>query len=209
MKKEDNSDIDASVLNTHLEEYFIAPLTGIKGALQILQKFPDMDSSQRIQFVTNALKDCDRLENGVLSLSDSVYGALRTSSSGDSPSTPEAPEHADGDRISIIDNPPCIEINLKDYEFQNSKAVNQFYDALEASVRTTNKKWYMLVNYSAVRVWPEAWVAFAHRGKKINTGFSLGTVRYSEIPSESEHDPEIYASRVEALEVIVNKLNKG
>ena len=197
------------MLNTHLEEYFIAPLTGIKGALQILQKFPEMDSEQRTQFVTNALKDCDRLENGVLTLSNSVYGALRTDSPETPQVTPEKPEPAGNDRISIMDNPPCIEVNLKDYEFQNSKAVNQFYDELEATVRKTNKKSYLLVNYTAVRVWPEAWVAFAHRGKKINTGFSLGTIRYSEIPSESEHDPDIYGSRQEALEVISDHLNKG
>ena len=208
MKGKTNSDIDVSVLNTHLEEYFIAPLTGIKGALQILQKFPDMDSDQRMQFVTNALKDCDRLENGVLTLSNSVYGGLNKAPETESLPDTTTPKGVENDRISIIEDPPCIEVNLKDYVFQNSEAVNQFYDQLEAIVRQTEKKWFMLVNYSAVRVWPEAWVAFAHRGKKINSGFSLGTFRFSENPSESEHDLEIYASREEALDVISNKLRK-
>ncbi|MDH3694796.1 MAG: hypothetical protein OER96_09525 [Gammaproteobacteria bacterium] len=58
-------------------------------------------------------------------------------------------------------------------------------------------------------IWPEVWVAFAHRGKKVNLSYSLGTVRYVEKKADdsdtetSKHmartDPDLFASHSLAL----------
>jgi hypothetical protein len=66
-----------------------------------------------------------------------------------------------------------------------------------------------VINYRNCSIWPEAWVAFAHRGKKVNVSHSLGTVRYA--PSQTtgdkinedsrseRFDPNLFSSREAAL----------
>ena len=59
------------------------------------------------------------------------------------------------------------------------------------------------VNYRNCTVWPEAWVAFAHRGKKVNVSYSRGTVRYDERNGDSHlHDPDLFSSRDLAIQHI-------
>ena len=74
---------------------------------------------------------------------------------------------------------------------------------LEQKLHHDNKLDSFLVNHHNCRVWPEAWVAFAHRSKKIATNFSLGTFRYAEGDSEARaSDPTLLGSRAEALEAV-------
>ena len=79
-----------------------------------------------------------------------------------------------------------IEIDFSDLESRNSGLVNAFYDELDALVEASGQRWFFLVNYRQCTVWPEAWVAYAHRGKKISVSYALGTARYAEEAGASE-----------------------
>lgn len=171
----------------------------MRGCLEILRDFPDLELRQRLQFIENALQECTRLERGIEELATAVYAAGREAHSQDQPTgePPATPTYAG--RIQIHDELEVVEIDFSDFEFRSSKAVNEFFDAIEALVRATNRSWYFMANHRNCRVWPEAWVAFAHRGKKINVNYSLGTVRYQADDGYRESDPSICASREEAL----------
>jgi hypothetical protein len=80
--------------------------------------------------------------------------------------------------------------------------VNDFYDTLDRLVENTGERWYVVVNQQQCSVWPEAWVAFALRGKKVNVNYSLGTVYYvnaSSMEDTPNSDPELLGSRDEAV----------
>ena len=90
--------------------------------------------------------------------------------------------------------------------FSGSAVVNAFYDRLDELFEQSGHRWFVLVNYRHCSVWPEAWVAFAHRGKKVNVNYSLGTVRYIEdkegdgsAVDEMMRDPDLLPSRAAAL----------
>ena len=54
-----------------------------------------------------------------------------------------------------------------------------------SELEDTGRKWHLLVNFRDCRVWPEAWVAFAHRGKKAAVNYAIDTVRYA-APARTE-----------------------
>ena len=85
-------------------------------------------------------------------------------------------------------------------------------DLIEAEIAATGARWFFLVNYENCRIYEEAWVAWARRGKAVNIASSLGSVRYA-AGSETEADirmraesqgfePNIRNTREEALERI-------
>lgn len=165
-------------LNTKVEEDFVMPLTAIKGVLELLRDFPDLDTEKRQSFVSSALHECDRLEDGIEQLAESVYAAGRLGLEIESQSA-SAPAHNENmNHIHVLENLETIEIDFTDIQFKDSETVNAMYDAIESVVQPTNRKWYFAVNHLRCHVWPEAWVAFAHRGKKINFMYSLGTVQF-------------------------------
>jgi len=190
---------DTSTLSTKLEEDFISPLTAVRGSLEILRDFPDLELRQRLRFVESALQECTRLERGVEELATAVYAAGRQAHSQEQTTAEEPADETYAGRIHIRDQLEVVEIDFSDFEFRNSRAVNEFFDTIEVLVRATKRNWYFIANHRNCRVWPEAWVAFAHRGKKINVNYSLGTVRYQEDVGSREGDPGICASREEAL----------
>jgi len=191
-------------LNTMLERDFVSPLTAIRGVLEIIRDFPDLSSAERERFLANALTDCARLENGIDHLAETVYATVddeqRQRVSADS----DEAESEFADRVRILDDIQAVEVDFSNFVFSNSKIVNGFYDYLERRIERSGKRVYILVNYHACSVWPEAWVAFAHRGQKINAGYSLATVRYLEAGDDPMlfNDPELFASREQALERI-------
>jgi hypothetical protein len=202
--------LDTSTLSTKLEEGFVSPLTAVRGSLEILRDFPDLELRERLNFVERALQECERLEHGIDELAAAVYAAGRRA---------EAPEQSAGEgvkssnyarRITIYDELEVVEVDFGGLEFSNSRLVNEFFDVIEASVKTTGHRWYFLTNHKNVRIWPEAWVAFAHRGRQINSNYSLGTVRYQDDDLWAEGDPGLFASRAEALAKIeAMKLGRG
>jgi hypothetical protein len=115
-------------------------------------------------------------------------------------------------RLSFLDADAIMDVDFSDFTFAHSADVHAFYDFIEACVAETGRKWYFLVNYNNCRIYPEAWVSFAMRGKALNIASSLGSVRYA-TGSETEETirmraesqafrPNIRNTRAEALERI-------
>jgi hypothetical protein len=198
-----NADLTLA-LNTTLEREFVSPLTSIRGVLEILRDFPDLGQDERERFLANALDDCARLEQGIDQLAATVYAAAERERAEQTPPQSVAGESEYADRIHLLPELQIVEVDFSDLEFSNSRLVNEFYDLLERIIENTGQRWYLLVNYRKCSVWPEAWVAFAHRGKKVNVNYALGTVRYYDSGTEGEDsarpsDPELLGSRDAAL----------
>lgn len=192
-------------LNTKVEEDFVAPLTAIRGALEILRDFPHLHVHEQQRFIETALRGCLQLEKSVDHLAETVYAA------GQEAMQEPAPEIVDGiseeylNRIHLMGDLDIIELDFSDFSFSSSTIVNDFYDGIERLIEPTGRNWYILVNFRNCSVWPEAWVAFAHRGKRINATCSLGTVRYAEDDGDAPQaspSPEVFSSRATALHKI-------
>ncbi len=196
-------------LNTKVEEDFVAPLTSLRGALEILRDFPDLSVDERARFLETALRGCVRLERSVEDLAKTVYAAGQQAEPMPSAGPSYDNYQAYADRVHVQGEMDMIEIDFSSFEFSSSKIVNDFYDVIEHIIDRTCKHWYFVVNFQDCSIWPEAWVAFAHRAKRINVTYSLGSVRYassddaeddgqSEAQSDSQ-DPNLFHSREAAL----------
>ena len=62
--------------------------------------------------------------------------------------------------------------------FRTAAHVEEFYDVVDAKVDESGSRWYFLVNYEGCEIHPDAWAAFAERGKRANISYGLGTVRF-------------------------------
>jgi signal transduction histidine kinase len=191
-------------LNTTLEREFVSPLTSIRGALEIMRDFPDLSDEERSRFIKNVLQDCARLERGVEHLTETVYAAVDSNNQDQSQAAQVASDSGYADRIQFFEELQVVEIDFSDFVFTSSKVVNDFYDLLDQLIESTGQRWYVVVNYHHCRIWPEAWVAFAHRGKKVNLSYSLGSVRYFDASAVDEdltllNDPQLLSSRDAAM----------
>jgi len=196
-------------LNTRVEEEFVTPLTAIRGSLEVIRDYPDMPEVERQRFVDAALQECSRIEAGVADLASSVYAAGQRSLKSGAAKLPPEKILAYANRTRFIAELDVLEIDFSGFEFSSASIVNEFYDVIEAEVLKTGRKWYLLVNLSEHSVWPEAWVAFANRGKKLNVACSRGTVRFATSPEGGDTaGRNIKASRTEALAEI-EKLKSG
>lgn len=112
-------------------------------------------------------------------------------------------------RISFLTDAAIMDVDFSDLTFHHSRDVADFYDLAQEKIETSGRRWYFLVNYNNCRIMPEAWVSFAQRGKELNEGGSLGSVRYS-TGSETEDEirlraesqnfrPNIRNTRAEAI----------
>ena len=195
----DDTEADKQLaLNTALEASFVTPLASIRGALENLRDYPDMDEQERGRFLSIALSDCERLEQGISHLAETVYGK-RPGASAAAIDSPFA------ERIQADEETSILEINFSEFVFKSSALVNAFFDDIDRLIEDSGHRWYVLVNYKHCSVWPEAWVAFAHRGQKVNQSYSLGTVHYIEAEGEdwrnsfAVDDPNTFHSKAEAL----------
>jgi hypothetical protein len=196
-------------LNTMLEREFVSPLTSIRGTLEIMRDFADLSDEERSRFIKNALQDCARLEQGVDQLASTVYATANDEQSDQDESNQSRKKHDGSDsvydeRIQFFEELQVVEVDFSDFVFSSSKICNDFHDRLDQLIESTGERWYIVVNYHHCSIWPEAWVAFAHRGKKINVSYSLGTVRYfnaSAVDNDSPllSDPDLHTSRDEAF----------
>ena len=209
MPKEASNTQLTLALNTMLEREFVSPLTSIRGTLEIMRDFADLSDEERSRFIKNALQDCARLEQGVEQLASTVYATANDEQSDQDQSNQSRKKHDGSDsvydeRIQFFEELQTIEVDFSDFVFSSSKIVNDFHDRLDQLIEATGERWYIVVNYHHCSIWPEAWVAFAHRGKKINVSYSLGTVRYfnaSAVDHDSPllSDPDLHTSRDEAF----------
>ncbi|RVU38247.1 hypothetical protein EOI86_02830 [Hwanghaeella grinnelliae] len=185
-------------LNTKLEEDFVAPLTAMRGALEILRDYPELAEEERVRFAEKALRGCARLEASVRHLGDVLYADKDAATR----AKPTPSEHAKRVKLNYDDR--LIDLDLSGIQFSSPEMVNEFFDTVDQIIEDTGTDWFFVVNY-ACRIWPEAWIAFAHRAKKINVSFSLGTVRYVDVSDNdpwaraAADDPTIHSSRDDAL----------
>jgi hypothetical protein len=91
-------------------------------------------------------------------------------------------------RIMFHHDIEIMEADFSNFTFWHSTDVDMMYDFIEDRIRDTERKWYFLVNLNDCRIMPEAWVAYARRGKKLNIAASLGSVRFA---AGSETETEI------------------
>ena len=206
VSREDTPSSPTLALNTKVEEDFVAPLASVRGALEILRDFSDLDADERLRFVETALRGCARLQKGVDELGRTVYEAGQQTRS---PAPGEDAPIAGGDdgfagHVRFFDDSGIVEIDFAGLVFKSSTGVNDFFDAVERRVEDTGRRWYFLVNYGGYSIWPEAWIAFAHRGKQLNVTFSLGTARYDESTDgdaggSGEFSRDFFATREAAL----------
>lgn len=113
------------------------------------------------------------------------------------------------DRITFHEDLGIMEVDYSGYTFDSSATVNRFYDEITKQIAATNEKWYFMVNYGNTEILPEAWYTWTMRGKKLNSAYSLGTVRFD--PQDSarqdilkraradEFNPNLVATREDAL----------
>ncbi len=180
MVEERSDQILTLALSTKVEEDFVAPLTAARGALEILRDYPDLEDEERQRFVSTALRSCQQLENAISELARTVYAAGQQDSNAQRQSASATAAASDyAGLIMLHESADIMEVNLSGIVFSSSQIVNEVHDAIETAVHDSGRKWYFLINYEDLSVWPEAWVAFAHRGKRISVNFSLGTVRYA------------------------------
>jgi hypothetical protein len=169
-------------LSTTLEKDFISPITAVRGALEILRDHADLTEEERLRFVNSALAGCARLEYGISHLSESVYAASKRQ---------KEQEEKDKDwraRIHFLDKLgdelglDLVEVDFSNVVFSDTETVTAFHDVIDRTLEATGKRWFIIVNFKDCKVWPEAWVAFAHRGKQTAIQRSSGVVRFGEPP---------------------------
>jgi hypothetical protein len=161
-------------VSTTLEDDFVSPLTAVRGSLEVLRDMPDLAADDRDRFIDIALRACARLEQAVTALADTVYAP------DDAPTTQADPaRRAYLARIEFLDEMQVLDLDFSDYLFDSSNAVHSFFDVIEAEIDRTGRKWRIAVNFRNCKIWPEAWVAYAHRGKRANTLHALASVRYA------------------------------
>ncbi|MEO0692369.1 MAG: hypothetical protein AAFY90_05780 [Pseudomonadota bacterium] len=113
-------------------------------------------------------------------------------------------------RLAFIDAHETLEVDLSHVHFHNSADVNAFYDRVEDRIRDSGEDWwFFLINYQGCKIDPAAWIAFSRRGKTLNLGHSMGTVRYDASPETRRQierdagteafDPNLFADRAAAL----------
>jgi hypothetical protein len=187
-------------LSTKVEEDFVAPLTAIRGALEILRDYPDLEEEKRHSFLNTALRGCRHLEKAVAELADTVYAAGNRVAEPKPEAAPARKSQYD-ERISIHEDLDVMEVDFSNLVFTDAHVVDAVHDAIEAAIRHSGRKWFLLINYDNCSIWPEAWVAFAHRGKKINLNHSRGTVRYAPNAEEGRSGliEDLFPTREKAL----------
>ena len=215
MSEDDAAPHPTLALSTKVEEDFVAPLAAVRGALEILRDYSDLEADDRLRFIATALRGCARLQKGIDELARAVYatGERTPSASPDHGVTLTGGGRFE-DHVRFLDDLGVVEIDFAGLEFRSSGTVDAFFDAVEGLVDVTGRRWYFLVNYGGYTVWPEAWIAFAHRGKKLNAAFSLGTARYDEaagggVEPRREFDPSIFSTRDAALARIERMKSEG
>lgn len=200
MTEEKPGTVDTVALETKLEEDFVSPLTAVRGALEILRDHPELSTDERGRFLTTALAGVARLERGIEHLGETVYAAARGGQ------TPAALPHEE--RVHLIPAEGIVEIDLSDFAFTNSQVVNEVFDAIEARLRPTGHRWHCLVNFARCSIWPEAWVTYAHRAKRVLVNMAHDTVRYAD-PETHASDPSIHPSREAALAAIRSRTKRA
>ena len=95
-------------------------------------------------------------------------------------------------RVTFHETDEIMEIDMSGVALEHSRDVHDLYDVLDRLVAATGRKWYFLINYEGTRIFSNAWVEYAARGKTLNQSASLGSVRFAP-GSETETDIRLRA----------------
>jgi hypothetical protein len=174
MASNDKAEISPVAVSTTLEDDFVSPLTAVRGSLEVLRDTPNLAGVDRERFIDIALRACSRLEQAVGVLAKTVYAPCDTKTA-----EPDPARRAFLARMDFLDELQVLDLDFSDYLFDNSQAVHSFFDAIDAEIERTGRQWRIVVNFRNCKIWPEAWVAYAHRGKRVNTLYALASVRYA------------------------------
>ncbi len=128
-----------------------------------------------------ALRACARLAHGIDALAATVYPDAEAPRP-----TRDPTERAFDARIAFLAELQVLDLDFSDYVFETAAMVDAFYDVIDARVEASGRKWHVIVNFRNCQVWPEAWVAFAHRGKKVNLNYALSSARYAADPKSGQ-----------------------
>lgn len=114
------------------------------------------------------------------------------------------------DRITVHEGAQIVEIDFTGLYFHTTADVNAFYDYVETRIQETGEpQWFFMVNTQDYRVDGAAWFAFTRRGRDLNEGHGMKTVRYDADPATlkqialakgtERENPNLFGSRDEAL----------
>lgn len=92
---------------------------------------------------------------------------------------PSFAEHELEHRVSFDPEAAIMEVDFSHFTFHHGQDVDYFVDYIEDRIRTTDRKWFILVNYNDCQILPAAWVVYAARAKDLCATSSLGSVRYA------------------------------
>ena len=87
-------------------------------------------------------------------------------------------ERSAAERLTFHEEREILEVDLSEMTFRSAGEVEAFYEVIDARVGESGSRWYFLVNYEDCEISPEAWTAFAERGKRANISYGLGTARF-------------------------------
>lgn len=115
------------------------------------------------------------------------------------------------ERITIHEARQVVEVDLSNLYFHTSHDVNRFYDHVEERLQETGEpRWFFAVNTQDYRVDEAAWFAFTKRGRDLNEGHTMTTVRFDANPETQaqiarnkgtdREMPNLFATRQEALD---------
>lgn len=82
-------------------------------------------------------------------------------------------------RVTFDEAAEVMEVDLSRLTITNSKDAAQVFDFVEKKLKETGLRWFFLLNMDGCRIYDEAWISWASRGKKLNLKWSMGTVRYN------------------------------
>lgn len=114
-------------------------------------------------------------------------------------------------RIVFHEADQIMEVSFEDLLLKTNLDVHLFYDRVEDRIEATGEPlWFFLINYCNSRVDPDAWFAYSRRGRDLNKGHSMGTVRFdaSEITRRqierdagtANFNPNMFYGRDEAID---------
>lgn len=163
----------------------------------------------------------DNFDPNLFADRDAAIARLRSLTSSREERIEHVPTHAPGTftgRVRFDEDAAIMEVDFSGITFAHSRDVDDCYDEIEAMVEQRGRKWYFLVNYEDTRIFSEAWIRYAARGKALNEAWSLGSVRYAP-GSETETDirlraqsggfrPNIRNTRDEAL-ARIDEMKRG
>ncbi len=157
----------------------------------------------------------EAFDPNLLRTREAALARIREMSSRRRPRIRHVPNYTQADfvrRVSFDPERQIMEVDFSHFTFHHSRDVDEFYDYLEERIAESGRRWFFLVNLNGCEILPAAWVSYARRGKRLNQGGALGSVRYA-AGSETAQDirlraesqgfrPNIRNTREEALELI-------